>query len=130
VHFTPAGTPGGRNYGWRLMEGQACFNPPSNCETPGLERPVVVYATSGGRCAIIGGPVYRGTRLPALRGMYLYADLCSGEIFGLAQVTPGVWQSTLLLSSGLSLFTFGEDVQHEVYLGSGDGTVYQLVAGP
>ena len=111
------------------MEGQSCFNPPSNCETPGLERPVAVYATSGGRCAIIGGYVYRGTRLPALTGMYLYADLCSGEIFGLAQVTPGVWQSTLLLSSGLSILTFGEDVRHELYVGSGDGTVYQLVAG-
>ena len=129
VDFTPAGTPGGRNYGWRLMEGQSCFNPPSNCEAPDLERPVAVYADGGGRCAIIGGYVYRGTRLPALAGMYLYADLCSGEIFGLAQVTPGVWQSTLLLSSGLSIFSFGEDVQHELYVGSDNGTVYQLVAG-
>ena len=129
VDFTPARTPGGRNYGWPLMEGQSCFNPPSNCEAPGLERPVAVYANGGGRCAIIGGYVYRGTRLPALLGMYLYADLCSGEIFGLAQVTPGVWQSTLLLSSGRSILTFGEDVQRELYVGSDDGTVYQLVAG-
>ncbi len=129
VDFTPAGTPGGRNYGWRLMEGQSCFNPPSNCEAPGLERPVAVYANGGGRCAIIGGYVYRGTRLPVLAGMYLYADLCSGEIFALAQVTPGVWQGTLLLSSGLSILTFGEDAQHELYVGSGDGTVYQLVTG-
>jgi hypothetical protein len=110
------------------MEGQSCFNPPSNCEAPGLERPVTVYANGDGRCAIIGGSVYRGTHLPALTGMYLYADLCSGEIFGLAQVTPGIWQSTLLLSSGLSILTFGEDVQHELYIGSGDGTVYQFVA--
>ena len=63
------------------------------------------YTPSSGRCAIVGGYVYRGTRLPALTGMYLYADLCSGEIFGLSQVTPGVWQSTLLLSSGLSILT-------------------------
>jgi hypothetical protein len=61
--------------------------------------------------------------------MYLYADLCSGEIFGLAQVTPGVWQSTLLLNSGLGILTFGEDVQRELYVGSDNGTVYQLVAG-
>jgi glucose/arabinose dehydrogenase len=130
VDFTPTGTPGGQNYGWRLMEGLSCFNPPSNCEAPGLVRPVAVYDHSKGRCAIIGGYVYRGTRLPALTGTYLYADLCSGEIFGLTQVTPGAWQSTLLLSSGLSILTFGEDVEHELYIGSGDGTVYQLVAGP
>jgi glucose/arabinose dehydrogenase len=129
VNFTPAGTPGGRNYGWRFMEGQSCFNPASNCETTGLEHPVAVYANGGGRCAIVGGYVYRGARLLALTGMYLYADLCSGEIFGLTQVTPGVWQSTLLLSSGLSILTFGEDVQHELYVGSSDGTVYQLIAG-
>jgi len=129
VDFTPAGTSGGRNYGWRLMEGQSCFDPPSNCEAPGLELPVAVYAHGAGRCAIIGGYVYRGTRLPALIGVYLYADLCSGEIFGLAQVTPGVWQSTLLLSSGLSILTFGEDIQRELYVGSDDGTVYQLIAG-
>jgi glucose/arabinose dehydrogenase len=130
VNFTPAGTPGGRNYGWRLMEGQSCFDPPSNCEAPGLAHPVAVYARSGGRCAIIGGYVYRGTRLPALTGAYLYADLCSGEIFRLTQPTPGVWQSTLLLSSGLIILTFGEDVQHELYIGSNDGTVYQLVNNP
>lgn len=129
VHFTPAGTPGGRNYGWRLMEGQSCFNPPSNCEAPGLERAVAVYERSGGRCAIIGGYVYRGTRLPALTGAYLYADLCSGEIFRLTQVTPGVWQNTLLLNSGLTILTFGEDIQHELYIGSDDGTVHQLVSG-
>ena len=99
VHVTRAGTPGGLNYGWRLMEGQACFNPATNCEAPGLERPVVVYANGNGRCAIIGGYVYRGTRLSALVGTYLYADLCSGEIFGLTEGTPGVWQSTLLLDT-------------------------------
>jgi glucose/arabinose dehydrogenase len=129
VHVTRAGTPGGRNYGWRLMEGQACFNPPTNCEAPGLERPVVVYANSGGRCAIIGGYVYRGTRLPALVGTYLYADLCSGEIFGLTEVAPDIWQSTLLMDTGRQPLTFGQDVRNELYLGSGDGTVYQFIAG-
>jgi len=130
VHYTPAGAPGGLNYGWRLLEGLACFNPANNCEVPGLERPVTVYANENGRCAIIGGHVYRGTLLPALTGTYFYGDLCSGEIFGLAQVTPGVWRSTLLLSSGRALLTFGEDLQHELYLGSGDGTVYRLVGSP
>ena len=129
VDFTPAGTPGGRNYGWRLMEGLACFDPPTGCELPGLVRPVAVYDHSGGRCAIIGGDVYRGALLPALVGVYLYADLCSGEIFGLARGAQGVWQSTLLLRSGLMPLSFGQDVQHELYLGSSSGTVFQLGAG-
>jgi glucose/arabinose dehydrogenase len=129
VDVTPAGTSAGRNYGWRLMEGQACFNPPTGCESPGLTRPVAVYDHGNGRCAIIGGYVYRGVLVPALTGVYLYADLCSGEIFGLAQVAPGAWQSTLLLSSRLSPLSFGQDVHDELYLGSGDGTVYQLGAG-
>ena len=129
VHVTRAGTAGGLNYGWRLMEGQACFNPATNCEVPGLDRPVAVYANGNGRCAIIGGYVYRGTRFPALVGTYLYADLCSGEIFGLTEVTPGVWQSTVLLQTGLSPLTFGQDLHNELYLGSSNGTVYELSAG-
>jgi glucose/arabinose dehydrogenase len=129
VHVTGAGTAGGVNYGWRLMEGQACFNPTTNCEAPGLDRPVTVYANSNGRCAIIGGYVYRGTRLSALQGTYLYADLCSGEIFGMTEATPGVWQSTVLLQTGLSPLTFGQDLHNEIYLGTSNGTVYQLSAG-
>jgi glucose/arabinose dehydrogenase len=130
INVTLVGAPGGRNYGWRLMEGLTCFQPAQNCEVPGLERPVAVYADANGRCAIIGGFVYRGTLLPALGGTYLYADLCSGEIFGLTQTPSGLWNSTVLLRSGLSIFTFGVDVQQEVYVGSGDGAVYQLVPGP
>jgi hypothetical protein len=91
---------------------------------------VAVYANGGGRCSVIGGHVYRGTRLPVLTGMYLYGDLCSGEIFALVQVTPGVWRTTVLLSSGRNILTFGEDLQHELYIGSSDGTVYQLVGTP
>ena len=93
----------------------------------GLNNPLYIH--SGGRCAIIGGDVYRGALLPALVGVYLYADLCSGEIFGLTPGAQGVWQSTLLLRSGLMPLSFGHDVQHELYLGSTSGTVFQFGAG-
>jgi glucose/arabinose dehydrogenase len=129
VHMTPGGTPGGLNYGWRILEGQECFQPPSNCDRDGLDLPVFAYAQTANppRCAIIGGYVYRGARLPAFTGTYFYADLCSGEIFGLQETSPDRWDNMLLHTASFRPLTFGEDVHHELYIGGDDGSVYQIV---
>ena len=110
------------------MEGRHCFDPP-DCDTRDLVLPVHEYARGGEpfRCAIIGGYVYRGTRFPALAGTYVYADLCSGEIFGLEEIASGTWQNIRLHTSNFSPLTFGEDVNRELYLGADTGNVYQLV---
>ncbi len=126
VHVTLAGTPGGINYGWRIMEGLECFNPRQNCDMSGLDLPVVTYAHDGGRCAIIGGYVYRGMRFSALLGTYLYADLCSGEIFGLAEIPSGQRGSAVLLNSNISPRSFGEDINGELYI-TDDGNVFQII---
>jgi hypothetical protein len=129
INVTPAATPGGWNYGWRIMEGLDCFNPSSGCDMTGLVLPVFAYAHTASpfRCAIIGGYVYRGARFPALTGTYLYADLCSGEIFGLDALPSGMWENTLLHTSDFQPLTFGEDVAGELYIGGDNGNVYQLV---
>ena len=129
IHVTPAGLGGGQNYGWRIVEGQACFEPPSNCDTSNLVLPVFVYAQGDNhsRCAIIGGYVYRGNDFPDFIGTYLYADFCSGEIFGLNRVPTDSWESTVLHTSRFNPLTFGEDVNHELYIGGNDGNVYQLI---
>ncbi len=88
IDFAPAGEAGGRNYGWRLMEGTTCFDPPTGCEPDTLVLPVHEY-THGGepfRCSISGGCVYRGSAVPSLVGRYLFADYCSNQIWAL---TPG-----------------------------------------
>jgi glucose/arabinose dehydrogenase len=113
----------GGNYGWRIMEGNHCFNPPRGCPTDGLIPPVAEYATGKeGRCSIIGGHVYRGTRIPSLAGTYVYGDYCSGEIFGLAG-----GRAHLLLSSRLRITSFGEDEAGELYVTGHGGTVHRLV---
>lgn len=127
IHITPAGTAGAFNYGWRIMEGLTCFDPPSNCATSELTLPVFAYGHDNGRCSITGGYVYRGSGIPELVGTYLFADFCSRELFGLNEVTPGVWERTLLLAGSARPLTFGEDVDGEVYVGSGDGTVARIV---
>jgi hypothetical protein len=59
--------------------------------------------------------VYRGTAQPALQGVYLFADYCSGRLFGLAPNESG-WQQAELLDTELLITTFGEDEAGEVYL--------------
>ena len=60
---------------------------------------MVEYSLSGSRCAVIGGVVYRGSSLPWLEGAYLYADYCSGEVWGLRYDGEQVAEHTLLNDS-------------------------------
>ena len=57
----------GLDYGWDHMEGRHCFEPRRDCEQAGLTTPVAEYGHDQG-CTIVGGPVYRGTAVPARGG--------------------------------------------------------------
>ena len=71
----------GLNFGWRLMEGPVCYNPPKGCRTDELTMPHTSLAHRNGVCAVTGGYVYRGERYPRLRSWYVFADYCSGRIY-------------------------------------------------
>jgi glucose/arabinose dehydrogenase len=114
VDFQPASSTGGENYGWDIMEGTACFEPSAGCDTSGLTLPVAEYPTSAG-CAVTGGYVYRGTAFPALQGIYLYADYCTGQIWGLRQ-EGDMWQTQRLFDTFPRVSSFGEDEAGEVYV--------------
>jgi hypothetical protein len=127
VNYEPASSPAGRNYGWRRMEGTHCFNPGSNCNDGTLVLPVLEYSHAQG-CSVTGGYRYRGIEMPNQFGTYFYGDFCSGFIWGGTE-TPetGTWSSTVLLESGLSISTFGEDEAGELYVADlGGGAVYRV----
>ena len=129
VDFQPANSTGGENYGWRLMEGNSCFNPAINCNNGTLTLPILVYDHSVG-CSVTGGYLYRGSKNPNLNGLYLYGDFCSGLIWGAQQDGLGGWNTTVLLDTNFSISTFGEDESGEIYfahLSATDGTIYQVV---
>ncbi len=115
----------GLNYGWKVMEGGACYFPKDGCLTAGLELPAHEYGRDGG-CSVTGGYVYRGSRLPALSGTYVFGDFCSGRIWGLDYDGTSVANKGLLTDSGLNITSFGQDSAGEVYILSRDGGIYQF----
>lgn len=115
IHVELAGTPGGQNYGWRIMEGSHCFE--GNCDpaSQGLVLPIAEYDHGQG-CSVTGGYVYRGRQFPALNGVYFYGDYCSGLIWGLRREADGSWSQAQLTSSGYTISSFGQDEAGEVYI--------------
>jgi len=124
VDFVPAGTPGGLDFGWNVMEGTHLY---AGGPTTGLILPVAEYSHAEGGCSITGGQVYRGEAMPEWNGVYFYGDYCSGKIWGLLQTAAG-WKNQLLFESGFSITTFGLDEGGEVYVTNySKGGIYQLV---
>src|SRR3990170_563576 len=116
----------GKNYGWRIMEGTSCHIPETGCSRQGLELPIAEYDRAGG-CSITGGYVYRGSRLPALAGRYLFGDYCSGRIWALTETGTNRWTMTPVLSSDLRISSFGEDASGELYVVDHSGAIYLIV---
>ena len=82
---------------------------------------------------VVGGYAYRGAEIPDLQGTYLYGDYCSGRIWALtaADATSGTAAPQLVLSSRLTLSSFGEDRDGELYVTDlSGGGVYQVVRAP
>jgi glucose/arabinose dehydrogenase len=128
INFQPAGSPGGENYGWPLMEGTRCFKPSTGCNDGTLTLPVIEYEHDPG-CSVIGGYRYRGTQLPHHYGTYFYGDFCSGRIWGARRDGQGRWVSTELLSPPeFMVSTFGENERRELFVADyASGTIYRLV---
>jgi glucose/arabinose dehydrogenase len=124
IDFQPASGGGGRNYGWRLMEGSNCFNPSSGCNPGGLILPILEYGHNP-ECSVTGGYRYRGPQ-PSIAGTYFYADYCSGRIWG-ATLSGSTWSSVELLDTSLLISTFGEGSNGELYLADqGGGKIYRI----
>ncbi|MEX0929627.1 MAG: PQQ-dependent sugar dehydrogenase [Balneolales bacterium] len=116
----------GGNYGWNIMEGNHCFNPPSGCDRSGLELPVWEYDRSEGDISVTGGFVYRGPGIPGLTGQYVYADYVSGRIWGLEHSDLNDPVNTELLQAEFQISSFGVDQENELYIGGFDGNIYRL----
>ena len=107
----------GGNYGWNLREGQHPFGIPGVEPRANLIEPIWEYHHDIGK-SITGGHVYRGKKVPALEGLYLYADYVTGHIWALGydEKAKRVTRNHRLRQGGFPVYSFGEDEQGEVYV--------------
>ncbi|MBZ5637369.1 MAG: PQQ-dependent sugar dehydrogenase [Acidobacteriia bacterium] len=140
IDWRPASSAGGENYGWDIYEGTSCPNAScgsqGSCSIAGYVGPVTWYdhASTGG-CAITGGYVYRGCRMPGLAGTYFFADYCAGFIESMTMVggvATNIRDRTADLAPGggvaIDLVTsFGEDGRGEIFVVDRDGEIFKIV---
>ncbi len=118
----------GGNYGWKIREGDRCYpRGDDTCAKLGLVDPVLAYPRSDG-VSVTGGHVYRGARVPALVGTYVFGDFASGNVWALDDDGRGARTKRLLGTLPANeLASFGQDARGEVYLlRIGSGAVAML----
>jgi glucose/arabinose dehydrogenase len=104
----------GGNYGWNIMEGDHCFNPPSGCNMTGLSLPIIEIPHPEAE-AVIGGFIYHGTALTGIQGMYIFGDL-NGKIWSLTEGPANTFTRSLLATENFNISSFGQDATGELYV--------------
>ena len=119
----------GLDFGWRRWEGRHCFNPATGCDPEGVTMPVTEYGHGAG-CSVIGGVVYHGQAVPALRGAYLFSDYCSGTLWAIDAGVDADQVPVTLLETGSAISSISTGEDGEVYITDlSRGRVLRLVAG-
>ena len=124
VDSCPRDTARGANFGWAAFEGTH-GGPRPLPAAEGHVPPVYEYPTSDG-CAVTGGYVYRGSRVPGLAGAYLFGDFCNGQVRALRLAGGKVIEQRALGLEVPNLASFGEDHQGEIYVLSLSGGVFRV----
>ena len=126
IDWLPAGAITGANFGWNAREGLHPYN--GGARPSGNVDPIWEYSHNdgAGRCAVTGGYVYRGSRIPALAGAYLFSDFCGGELHALLNSGGTVVAERDLGVSGGGVASFAQDAAGELYVLSFNGVVYRI----
>ncbi len=131
----------GGNYGWSFREGMQKFPPRAAQEPPPgtvFVDPIFVYDRTQG-LSITGGFVYRGSKLPSLKGAYIYGDWAFGRIWALKYDKAAkkvisnetLHQPPLDAKGKKALFqptAFCEDADREILALDWNGKIFRLTA--
>ncbi len=104
----------GGNYGWRCREGAHDTINAADCSGGGLIDPVTEYDRNSGN-SITGGHVYRGSAIPELEGLYVFADYGSGRFWAARPDGQGGYTNDELIDSNFQPTAFAIGPDSELY---------------
>jgi glucose/arabinose dehydrogenase len=105
----------GGNYGWRVMEANSCFNSKSGCQNQNLQRPIFSYKHGIEGYSVTGGQIYKGYKIPYLKGKYIYGDYVRGALWAL-EFKDGKFTKNELIGKNIGNVTaFDSDSSNELY---------------
>ena len=110
----------GEHHGWNTREAFECYRS-ATCREEGLTPPVMSYGHGLGK-SVTGGFVYRGQRLPELRGAYLFADFESGRVWALRAQGRVASQVVEVADTNLQISSFGVQPDGDLVLVSFNGS--------
>ena len=142
IDVQKASNRGGENYGWCVREG-FIQNPayPDDPPPPDAVDPIFDYSHTTGQ-TIIGGYVYRGSRIPLLSGIYVFADYLgpgtTGRIWifryngrnvsGFRDITSQLFPTRVGNFPLNNPSSLGEDASGELYICDiTNGNIYKII---
>ena len=119
----------GGNHGWNLLEGFHRFKLPKGPQPPEpLVPPIFEYSHEEG-LSITGGYVYRGSKLPALDGWYVFGDYAPQKLWAIRRAGEHKVEHMTLLSKAVIMSSYAQDRDGELLLVEhlGERHVWRLV---
>ena len=122
--------PGGFDFGWPCREGRSSYDA-SRCAGRTMTAPLLVRchpdgvagcAASQGGQSLTGGEVYRGSAQPLLRGVYVFSDFLTGNLW--------LYRGGVIARAGTLRYvsSFGRSARGEVLAVTFGGALVRLVA--
>lgn len=118
----------GSNCGWPVMEGRASLRSEVKVGPTPITPPIKDHSHTEAN-SVIGGPVYRGAKLPGLAGAFVYGDYITGTIWCVKPDEDNSYASTTLCDTDLRIVAFTQASGGELYVLDYDATgkIYELL---
>ena len=118
----------GANYGWSAFEGSHVFRAANRLQGPTLKHslPDVEHPHTEMR-SVIGGVFYRGEKMPALRGHYLYGCYFTKQLWAFDYRAGRPGKPFLIGEVPGQPVDFSEDHDHEILVSCFPNHVFRLV---
>ncbi len=121
----------GRNFGWSITEGSQQDVRPDRPRGPTPIVPPLVAHSHEEAASITGGEFYHGTRVPALKGAYIYGDWQMGTFWSLRTDGDKVTEHREIARSSLMPAAFGTTRDGELLITDhSGGGLWRLAPNP